>query len=51
MKKIFLTTVILCVAFITANAQKFGYVNTEYILERVPEFGKAQSQLNDLSAQ
>lgn len=32
------------------NAQKFGYVDTDYILEKMPEYNSAQKQINDLSA-
>lgn len=31
-------------------AQKFGYVDTEYILQHVPEFATAQQQINKLSS-
>jgi outer membrane protein len=34
-----------------ASAQKYGYVDTQYILESVPEYGEAQEQLNKLSEQ
>ena len=30
-------------------AQKFAYVDSDYILERMPEFGSAQDQLSKLS--
>jgi len=34
-----------------AVAQKYGYVDTQYILESVPEYGTAQEELNKLSEQ
>jgi outer membrane protein len=34
-----------------AVAQKYGYVDTQYILESVPEYTEAQEQLNKLSEQ
>ena len=34
-----------------ANAQKYGYVDTQYILEQIPEYTAAQEQLNKLSEQ
>lgn len=37
-------------AFI-AKAQKFAYVDTQYILDNLPEYTEAQGQLDDLSAQ
>jgi len=33
-----------------ANAQKFGYIDTEFIMGKVPEYAKAQEELNKLSA-
>ncbi len=30
-------------------AQKFGYVDTKYILENIPDYDQAQNQLNQLS--
>jgi len=32
------------------QAQKFGYVDTQYILKNIPDYDQAQTQLNDLSA-
>jgi len=32
-----------------ANAQKFGYVDTKYILEKMPEYSEAQSELDGLA--
>ena len=42
MKKIFL---ILAASFLTitnSNAQKFAYVDTDYILNKIPEFRQEQ---------
>ena len=50
MKKIFL---ILAVSFLTitnSNAQKFAYVDTDYILNKIPEFRQAQDKLDAISA-
>jgi len=33
----------------SVNAQKYGYVDTDYILENIPEYGDAQEELNELS--
>lgn len=33
------------------SAQKFGYVDSEYILSQLPEYKSAQKQLDDASAQ
>lgn len=35
----------------TGLAQKFAFVNSEYILDNIPEYKKAQDQLDQLSAQ
>jgi outer membrane protein len=35
----------------SASAQKFCYVNTEYILDNVPDYKSAQQQLDNLSVQ
>ncbi len=32
-------------------AQKYAYVDTDYILENIPEYNDAQSELNDLANQ
>lgn len=36
-------------AFTQARAQKYAYVNTEYILSNIPEFAQAQEQIDNLS--
>ena len=53
MKKIiFLILLILAVSFLatTTQAQKFAYVDTDYILNKIPEFNQAQDKLDALSA-
>lgn len=40
---------ILFSLFTGANAQKFGYVDTDYILGQMTEYKAAQKQLNELS--
>lgn len=49
MKKILL---ILAVSFLatTTQAQKFAYVDTDYILNKIPDFKQAQDKLDALSA-
>ena len=49
-KLIFLVVVFIAVAAIV-QAQKFAYVDTQYILDNIPEFTEAQAQLDDLSNQ
>jgi outer membrane protein len=31
------------------NAQRFGYIDTDFILNKMPEYGKAQDEINQLS--
>jgi outer membrane protein len=50
MKKIVvLITILFAIASNKAIAQKFAYVDTEYILDLLPEYRSAQKQLNALS--
>lgn len=35
---------------LSASAQKYGYVDSQYILEKMPEYKDAQKKLDDLSA-
>jgi outer membrane protein len=48
--KIFLLIAALGCFVFGANAQKFGYVDTEYILGSMTEYKAAQKQLNELSS-
>ena len=49
MKKILL---LLAIGFLTLSiqAQKFAYVDTDYILNKIPDFKQAQDKLDGLSA-
>ncbi len=50
MKKIiFLFCMLL--AFSASNAQKFGYIDSEYILSNVPDYQEAKKQLDALSSE
>ena len=47
---------ILSIAFVLASSasvfgQKYGYVDSEYILSNIPDYKQAQSQLDNMSAQ
>ncbi len=42
---------LLIFASSSISAQKFGYVDTDYILKSIPEFQDAQNQLDNLSKQ
>ena len=50
MKNGILTFVFLAIFTIAGSAQKFAYVDTDYILRHMPEFSEAQAELNRLSA-
>jgi outer membrane protein len=49
MKKILL---LLAISFLTLSiqAQKFAYIDTDYILNKIPDFKQAQDKLDGLSA-
>jgi outer membrane protein len=51
MRKLFIITGILMVVATTSFAQKFAYVDSEYILGNIPSYKAAQEQLDQLSAQ
>jgi outer membrane protein len=51
MKKIFFTAVLIFCASLFSMAQKYAYVDTDYILDNIPEYADAQTQLDDLSVQ
>lgn len=50
MKHILFTCIALCCLAITSTAQKFGYVDSKYILSHIPEYQEAQNQINKLSS-
>lgn len=49
MKRVILTIALALAAVFAVNAQKFAYVDTEYILENISEYRDAQDQLDKLS--
>lgn len=51
MKKLILITGILFAVNLAASAQKFAYVDTEYILGQIPEYKTAQAELDKISVQ
>ena len=51
MKKILLTAALIATTGLVGMAQKFAYVDSEYILGQVPEYKTAQGQLDALSLQ
>lgn len=50
MKKLFVITILTAITGIYAVAQKFAYVDTEYILSNIPSYKSAQDQLDKMSA-
>ena len=54
LKSLFLTAALVCCCVLSANAQigggqKLAYVDSDYILSNIPEYGDAQEELNALS--
>ena len=49
MKKFFAITLIAVITSAFAMAQKFAYVDSEYILNNVPAYKSAQDQLDKFS--
>jgi outer membrane protein len=51
MKKVIITAVVLLFSVAMVHAQKFAYVDSQYILDNLPEYTEAQAQLDEASAQ
>ena len=51
MKKIIFISSFLMMAFLTGFGQKYAFVDSDYILNNIPEYTDAQAMLDDLSAQ
>ena len=51
MKKTLFLSVLFVLATFIGSAQKSAVVDTEYILEKMPDYASAQSKLNNLSTQ
>lgn len=47
-KKIYISLILIAFAFV-AKAQKFGYIDTDYVLTKIPEYKQAQGELDMLS--
>ncbi|HAP68771.1 MAG TPA: hypothetical protein DCR04_03450 [Flavobacteriales bacterium] len=50
MRKVALTLIAFCFV-LSASAQRFGYVDSNYILESIPEYQNKQKELNEISVQ
>jgi outer membrane protein len=51
MKKVLAISILMLVIAGTANAQRFGYVDTEFILNKMPDYRKAQQDIDKLSTE
>ena len=51
MKKVILAFVLLVGMINWATAQRYAYVDTQYILDQMPNYAEAQEELNTLSIQ
>lgn len=49
MKKVFVLATLIFFGLFAKAQQKFAYVDTEYILENIPEYAAAQDKLDELS--
>jgi len=49
MKKLLIIAMVLLATSATGFAQKFAFVDTQYILDNIPDYQMAQDQLNELS--
>lgn len=49
MKKLVISLAALLFMGLAANAQKFAFVDTEYILDRIPSYKAAQDQIDKIS--
>ncbi|MCZ8353713.1 MAG: OmpH family outer membrane protein [Cyclobacteriaceae bacterium] len=44
-----LATIVFVLVASSSFAQRFGYIDTDYILKKIPEFKKAEDEINQLS--
>jgi outer membrane protein len=51
MKKIILISALFMMAYLPGFSQKYAFVDTDYILNNIPEYTDAQAMLDDLSAE
>ena len=51
MKKLILCAICAICGFTTANAQKFGHVDTQEIIQAMPEYNKAKTEIDALQQQ
>jgi len=51
MKKLILSLSLVIAVTLVSFAQKYAYVDTEYILQNIPEYADAQALVDDLASQ
>ncbi len=51
MKKSLIIAIVIIATAVTANAQRFAYVNTDYILKNIPEYKAAQDQIDKITTE
>jgi outer membrane protein len=51
MKRIILICAVMMIAFLPGFGQKYAFVDTDYILNNIPEYTDAQAMLDDLSVE
>jgi len=51
MKTPYLVLILALFFVLGAQAQKFAYIDSDYVLQHMPEYAEAQARLNELSAQ
>lgn len=49
MQKLLLTSLFCIFGLTFVNAQRFGYIDTDYILKKMPEYKKAEDEISQLS--
>ncbi|OSZ73910.1 hypothetical protein CAP36_17870 [Chitinophagaceae bacterium IBVUCB2] len=50
MKKFLLVALSLCLITFVAEAQKYAIIDTRYILDKMPDYKQAQTQIDDIAA-
>ncbi len=51
MKRLLLVLTVVIVSTTAALAQKFAYIDSEFILENIPEYADAKKEVDELSMQ
>ena len=51
MKKSLIIAMVIIATALTADAQRFAYVNTDYILQNIPEYKAAQDQIDKITTE